>query len=594
MEAVKNLSHIKNNWSTYHKWENEQQQGDAKKEQLLKSKPPNEKQLNEAKKYGHTLINAVNIMDQISINKSENAMIAINSGFGIFAWLAAGAGTGLGYLLSKMTGGKSPKIAAYAGYCASAIIVAGALDFLIAHYEKMSTRVARFQTRNKELKDPRNFVMYNDEQLKKAKEIAAQSEVPEDITQDSTLKESLNPIKTYKKSLQTIKELKDSYGEYKDWHKDYTKYEKEKSEIFEKTEFTRDELTKAQKDKDKILSAIKKLESTSNNYEINADLAVHFVALTLSCIGVVGGFLLSRSLGKLAEQKALTGALKKNNFIDYLSRAAIPAGILGSILAAGPLVKLSKESSRLGRHKAKTELLNDETNFIAHSEDEKAKIQFTSSPEKKTEKLYQRVINDFKEIFDLKKEFKEYESYKKTKLKEDLKLQAALKQIEASPEQLEDAKIFQEQVFKAFEKIDDKTESFVDDTNAATNCIKQVVSGVLCAGANLVTICLFGKKLAKFTPNKEIPGFFEGLKLSKNLSMKELTAIFIAPFIITRFLILIMDAVTAEIKKKACKIGIMSAMQDLDDPRNFVVKTPQNHKSEQEKPQFTSFQSLLR
>ena len=130
MEAVKNLTHIKNNWSIYHKWETDQLKGDAKKEQLLQKNPPTQDELKNAKKYGQTLINAVNIMDQLSINKSENAMVAINSGFGIFAWLAAGAGTGLGYLASRLFKGKSPKIAAYIGYCSSAILGAGVLEFI--------------------------------------------------------------------------------------------------------------------------------------------------------------------------------------------------------------------------------------------------------------------------------------------------------------------------------------------------------------------------------------------------------------------------------------------------------------------------------
>src|SRR5699024_6975163 len=139
--------------------------------------------------------------------------------------------------------GKSPKIAAYIGYCSSAILGAGVLEFISAHYEKMATRVARFQTRNEDLKDPRNFVIYTDEQIEKAKEIARNMDTPEDITEDNTFKESFNPAKTYKKSLQTINELKNSYEEYKIWHKEYTKSEAKKHETFENTDYTPEELT---------------------------------------------------------------------------------------------------------------------------------------------------------------------------------------------------------------------------------------------------------------------------------------------------------------------------------------------------------------
>ena len=50
MEAVKNLTHIKNNWSIYHKWETDQLKGDAKKEQLLQKNPPTQDELKNAKK----------------------------------------------------------------------------------------------------------------------------------------------------------------------------------------------------------------------------------------------------------------------------------------------------------------------------------------------------------------------------------------------------------------------------------------------------------------------------------------------------------------------------------------------------------------
>src|SRR5699024_7837138 len=98
-------------------------------------------------------------------------------------------------------------------------------------------------------------------------------------------------------------------------------------------------------------------------------------------------------------------------------------------------------------HRAKEELLNDERNFIAHSDEEKKKLQFSGKIESKPEKMHKQVLKDFKDIFNLKQEFKEYQEFKKNRLEEELKLQKALKEVEISPQQLEDAKIFQKQVF---------------------------------------------------------------------------------------------------------------------------------------------------
>ena len=79
MDAINNLRQVKNEWHNCSEWELEQQKSDARFEYLKKNINPNDKDISIFANRGKTLINAINTMDQISINKSENAMISIRT-----------------------------------------------------------------------------------------------------------------------------------------------------------------------------------------------------------------------------------------------------------------------------------------------------------------------------------------------------------------------------------------------------------------------------------------------------------------------------------------------------------------------------------
>ena len=105
-----------------------------------------------------------------------------------------------------------------------------------------------------------------------------------------------------------------------------------------------------------------------------------------------------------------------------------------------------------------------------------------------------------------------------------------------SQKQLDDAKKLQFQLFKAFEKIDDKSESFVDDMSAAVDSLTNMCNGTICTLADLLTLKLFKNKILQHTQNKEMPGFVQGFKMMKNLRKRDLTLIFLAPFFVTRIM----------------------------------------------------------
>ncbi len=571
MEALNNLKYIKNNWFLYKNWEQQQNNEDARITVLKRTMPPSVQELDYAKNYGSTLINAVNIMDQISINKSENALVSIRAAFSSAVTLSGLLGAVVGSLFSHFSKSYKniPKIAAFVGYSITTLLSVCVIDFLNAHYEKMATRIARFHTRNNELKDVRNFIVYDDSQIAQANSKIKDMKDVDDITQDSSFKESLNPIKTFKKSIDTVKELKKDYSDYKKWHKDFAEAEKNKNLEFQNLNVSQEELELAQKDRDKILKTIKRLEISSNNYELNAELGIRTISVIGSLLTIAGGLTLGWGLGRLS--KKLSKYSQNTAFLEYLSKLSVPAGILSMFLLSGPLVKIAKESARIGRYKEKTQLLNDASNFIAYTDSDKSKIQ--NIPQQNPEQIsaLNTVLKDFSDIAKIKKDFDDYNKYKNVQLKDELKLRKALKDIPVTQKQIDDAIKLQKQLFRAFETIDDKSESFVDDTDAAVESISRTVIGIMCTVANLLTLKIFGKKISSFTNNNKMPGFIEGLKLTRNLKLKDLGLIFIAPFFVTRLLILGVSVLCAEIKKKACKIGVMKAVDDLHNPKNFIV-----------------------
>ena len=71
MEALRNLKYIKDNRANFVEWNQQQKTKEAKVSVLINQKNFDEDEIEKASQYGHTLINTINIMDQLSINRSK-------------------------------------------------------------------------------------------------------------------------------------------------------------------------------------------------------------------------------------------------------------------------------------------------------------------------------------------------------------------------------------------------------------------------------------------------------------------------------------------------------------------------------------------
>lgn len=559
MEFLNSIQQVKSNWQPYKKWEAEQNDKEFQRQELYKKVPVSKEELEKASQYGRTLIDSINVMDQYSINKAEDvemtSKLALSSIEG-----AIGFGE-LGLMLLCL---KTPKIKKYVKNIenlsaneatkivliptiASMILPLTIMPFFnikFASYEKEASRIARYQAREDELKDPENFVIYNEEQIKEAKKIAKTLPNPPDKK-----KKSINPATNYSEAMKSIKILMQDHENYLKWKEEHLKNEKNKVDSFNTMNPTPEQMQKARRDQDNLLRIIRKIEINSQNYLNNVEMACNMGIITALAIGAAGGGIIS-GITKLLQKFKLVSASSKS--VNTLSKVFPILGALGLTFAtASYTVKAKKEAAKIGRFKAKQELLSDPHNFVTYSDEQLESVKELKAPQKAHKNLFDKFNENYKFLFQLKKDYEEYKNYEKTEYKEEQKLQEALKQINVSDKQMEDAKFLQKNAFMTFEKLDEMTQRYVDDTDAATDIAKKYLNSI----SNLV-----GMSISLFLMSKPIKGAEK---------MKDFILKFIPMF--APILVQIPAEIKAiNIKKEAGKIGTMKAIQDLQDPRHFI------------------------
>lgn len=572
MEFFDTLRQVKSNWNPYKKWDIEQQKKEKQNEQLRKKYPPTKQELEYAKQYGRTVVDVINTMDQHSIDKSEDAMVVVGSALRVIELASLGVGAGLGYLTKFIPAIKNReklhKPFVLIGFMVGAIVTSTIASIWGSIVEKQASRIARFQTREKDLKNSRNFVVYNQEQINQAKEIAKNLPEKEENKNPTDLKSSYNPITNLKKAKKTSAELAADYKIYQNWKKSYQEEEKLKIEKFKNLNPSIEESEKAEKDREVLLNTIKKIENSSLNYTMNMSLARHTINTVLfsSALGI--GILLSKVMDVLQNKKLLTTKSNALNSAKGLLPVILPIATM--VTTMGSTARLVKDAARVGRYKAKQELLEHPENFITYTDEQRETVGDVNLPQHKSKDFVSRFKQDLNELKNFKKEYKDYLNYINTTHKEELKLDEALKKVAISDKQKADAQQLQKKAFKSFEKMDEKAQRFTDDTDAAVDIARNTATGFISTAGKIATLLYLNDKLIKHHPNKEkLPTFGEMFKLMKHLTHKE-TIVASSMFILPSFVNIPMIIKGIQIKKEAGKIGVMTAMNDLKDPKNFL------------------------
>lgn len=253
MEFFDSIRQVKANWQPYKKWEAEQDDKEFQRQELHKRVHTSKEDLEKASQYGRTLIESINIMDQYATDKAEDvemtSKLAIQGVLvglmGICAGILVGASKfpSVKQYLSKIPKNSIKKqMIPFVSMMALPIIALPVLTTKFAGYEKEAARTARYQAREDKLKDSKNFVIFNKEQIAKAKEIA--KTLPDPVEKK---KNGLNPISNYGDSIKSVKTIINDHKNYLKWKEDHLKKEKIKNDNLDKMNISPEELKASNK-----------------------------------------------------------------------------------------------------------------------------------------------------------------------------------------------------------------------------------------------------------------------------------------------------------------------------------------------------------
>lgn len=327
-----------------------------------------------------------------------------------------------------------------------------------------SSRIARFQARD-QLKDPMNFVEYTDEQKSKAKEVAEMINVADD---DRNAMSSLKDIKSL------LKDKKAYDAESKKLDNVHLKDIKEK------------DVEKAYGRQKVLNRAIRKINNDAENYsediETSASVLVGSSFLGGALFGKLADLITKPTEKKLQQEmeeatlkgkQAIKKGLPAEDLIKIIKKNKSAAGgVLATLIASPFVMRLQKDAARAGRFQAKRDLENDPNSFLDVPKEELDKVNAKGKVKKNG------IFSAIKTLPQSLKIMRTYSKYKKTELKEEKAMSEALKRSKISDKQLEDAQALQMRVFKSFDTIDDYSQEYSEDMEAACEIGEEAVGTI--------------------------------------------------------------------------------------------------------------------
>lgn len=519
----------------YAEWKATRDLAEAKRQEYLRQNPSaiNQDDIKKSK----ALLRAIDVMDEYSQKRAEDTEVATEEIIGWGASIAMALGAGLGLLFknnkgilklsSKFTKDEKalPEIAKLVAGTIGGLFGLTLSSFPLyswaAKAETKASRKGRFEAMNKELKDPKIFATLNEEQEKK-------------------FNENLEILKGIKEEKNYFKGLKESWEAVKGIVVDSKEYLKQKTNFeidlirdkkhFDK-ELTPKEIEDAKHDQQLLTKLVEKIDIASQDYAENAELATSAL--------ITGTFAFSTLFNLLYEKVAKSLNWKKTSVPAVLSGLlAISASIWGATI--------QKEAARVGRFKAKQELMNNPERLVYVSDEKTGEIKdIQISNEKK---------GFFKFMKEAWKNSKEYDKWKKNEGAQEKKIAKALENIELTDEQLKEAKRLQYNTFKTFNKVDEKSQKYAESIEALGQSIQAPLVQLL----SLIGIGVGSKFLVKGLKSK-IPA--------------EKTIGFIKYFMTVLGFTLPSIALNAYItkeQKKASRVANMLAINEMQDYRNFA------------------------
>lgn len=570
MEIVNNVKDYRRYLPEYQNWSAEQDLEQAKRIEYLKQNPD---KINQADiQRGKILLNAIDVMDEYSQSYAEDMEVATEFAKGQVEAITVLGGTMIGSLLAftkpvqkaiRKVAGQGKGAAVIGQILPSAI---GMMAGLAASFPAVmwatkaqisASRKGRFEAMRKDLSNPAAFAVLTEEQNKTATEEAKNIEIEDKEKKRLEKQKSmgLNP-------LESVKTLKKYYSENKEYQVQKAEFDaqiKESEKQFDR-QLSENEILKAKKDQQILAQMVRKIDLASQDYAENTELATN----TLTVLSLAGGGLVGWVSNKLLKALKVSAGSSFTKIIPWAVGATIP--LLMSIYAA----KVQKQASRIGRYKAKQEMLNNPENLVYVDKNDSDKMTDVKQP------AQNKKTNMFKFFVQLIKDNKEYENYRKTKAIEDLKRNKAIEKLELSEEQLKDAKALQMNVFKTFNKVDEKSQAYSESVEAVGQIAQQGMSVFGSLAATGVSTWSIMKMLEK-TPQAEKSSFW---KVFPKMMTKTLI-----PLAFVIIPIILIDVMTTKAQKKASRVADMLALKDMEDYRHYAgySDTETNKTTEQKK-----------
>lgn len=524
----------------YAEWKSARDLAETKRKTYLKQNP------NEIKtqdiQTSKTILRAIDIMDEYSQKRAEDMEVAAESVVSMGLEVALIIGAGIGFLTTRLKpfqkliekyakdNKKMQNIMAYTAMGIGGIIgsvAAFPLYAWAAKAEVKASRKGRFEAMRKELNDTKTFAVLTPEQ---------EREVNKNLKTLGLQKEVKNPFKGIKESWETIKEMTTDSPEYLRQRMVFEQRLNSDIQHFNE-ELSPEEIENAKKDQQLLTKLVEKIDIASQDYAENAELATS----TLITLGVGFGSLLTLGYEKLAQK-------------FKWKQSSIPAGIglLGMLGASIMSASIQKQAARVGRFKAKQELVKNPEQLVYVSDEKTGKI--TDIEVKPQEKL-----GMFKFLKEAWKNNKEFEKWKETEGAKEKNITKALSNIELSEEQMKEARRLQHNTFKTFNKVDEKSQKYAESIEAIGQSIQYPLSLVFSGIGMIFGIKHLEKALAQMDKQKVDKAFVT------NAYMKYIAVIFLS----TLPSILINAYITKE-QKKASRVANMLAINEMQDYKHFA------------------------
>ena len=423
------------------------------------------------------------------------------------------------------------------GYIAS-IIASFPIMAWAAKTQVGASRQGRFEAMRKDLSNPNSFAVLTDEQLKQAQQDAQNITIPEETNKKDLINLGFKDVlKNLKKLIKRDKEYEQQRAEFdKKLKENETHFNEQISEV---------DKQKAQRDQQLLTKLVEKIDIASQDYAENVELATNCTTMAALGSGFLTGWLAKKAMQLLHVNAAKSYAKS----IPYI--VGIGVSLIGSVLSN----KVQKQASRIGRFKARQELMKNPDTLVYVDDKEAAKIQDVKPLEEK------KKPNMIKFLIQVFKDNKEYENYKKTEGIKDKKLHKAIENIKLSDEQLKEAKTLQQNTFKTFNAVDEKSQTYAESVEALGQSI-QIPVAMLGSLAGLGIGFLLNRKTIKNI------NMIADSQVSQTIS--NAVAKILGPTVIGMMPAFVLEYIITKEQKKASRVADMLAIKDLNDYRHFV------------------------